>query len=317
MVMSLGVIFPGQGSQSVGMLAELFEHYDSVRGTFGEASSVLGYDLAQLCLEGPEDELNRTDRTQPALLTAGVAVWRLWREQGGPAPAMMAGHSLGEYTALTCAGALAFTDAVTLVARRGEFMQEAVPAGTGAMAAILGLDDEAVTRVCEQTANGEVVEPVNFNAPGQVVIAGHQAAVERAMSAATEAGAKRAMPLPVSVPSHCSLMAPAAQRLGEVLEGVDIGTPEIPVVHNVDAATHSEPAQIREALVQQLHHPVRWVETVQAMRSAGVGAFVEAGPGRVLAGLGKRIDKSAPVKSVMDRDSLEAGLAFAGEQDNA
>ncbi len=315
--MSLGVIFPGQGSQSVGMLADLYEHHAVVRQTFEEAGTVLGYDLAQLCLQGPEEDLNRTDRTQPALLAAGVAVWRLWREQGGPSPAMMAGHSLGEYTALTCAGALDFSDAVSLVARRGEFMQAAVPAGTGAMAAILGLEDEAIAEICKQAADGEVVEPVNFNAPGQVVIAGQREAVERAMKAASEAGAKRALPLPVSVPSHCSLMVPAARRLADVLNETDIKIPDIPVVHNVDAATRSDAGEIRDALVRQLHNPVRWVQTVQAMRGAGVSAFIEAGPGRVLAGLGKRIDKAAPVKCVMDNDSLEAGLVFAKEQENA
>ena len=315
--MSLGVIFPGQGSQSVGMLADLHEQHAIVRQTFEQASSVLGYDLAQLCLQGPEDDLNRTDRTQPALLTAGVAVWRLWCEQGGALPSMMAGHSLGEYTALSCAGALDFADAVALVARRGEFMQEAVPAGSGAMAAILGLEDEAVARVCEAAANGEVVEPVNFNAPGQVVIAGQHEAVERAMAAASEAGAKRALPLPVSVPSHCSLMVPAARRLAEVLEDIEIKTPEIPVVHNVDAASRTDASEIRDALVRQLHNPVRWVQTIEAMRAGGVAAFIEAGPGRVLAGLGKRIDKSAPVKCVMDNDSLEVGLTFAREQTNA
>ncbi len=315
--MSLGVLFPGQGSQSVGMLRELGEHHDVVRATFDEASTVLGYDLWQLCQDGPEEQLAQTSRTQPALLAAGVAVWRAWLGQGGSRPGAMAGHSLGEYTALVCAEAMPFADTIKVVARRGELMQEAVPAGEGSMAAILGLEDADVARVCREAAAGEVVEPVNFNAPGQVVIAGNRTAVERAMEAASAAGARRAVPLAVSAPSHCALMEPAAKRLAEELAQVDIQAPAIPVVHNVDAQTRDKPEQIRDALVRQLHSPVQWVESVRAMSASGITFFVEAGPGKVLTGLGKRIDREIRTVGVYDGESLTQALTLAAELNHA
>lgn len=304
----IGFIFPGQGSQSVGMLAEMAAAYPIVEQTFAQASQVLGYDLWQISQQGPEAELNRTDCTQPAMLAAGVAVWRVWESRGGPRPAVMAGHSLGEYTALVCAGALAFESAVALVAKRGRFMQEAVPQGQGAMAAILGLDDERVRAVCEQAEAGEVVSPVNFNAPGQVVVAGNAAAVERAVTLAREAGAKRAVMLPVSVPSHCSLMAPAAEAMQGELEHAEIARPGVPVLHNVDVAAHDEPEAIRAALVRQLHNPVRWVETVRRLATMGVATVIECGPGKVLTGLNRRIDRALTTVAVVDPGSLEQGL---------
>lgn len=302
-------VFPGQGSQAVGMLAELAETYPVVRETFSAASQRLDYDLWQLVQEGPEADLNRTDRTQPAMLAAGVAVWRVLREKGAPMPAIMAGHSLGEYSALVCAEALDFGDAVVLVADRGRFMQEAVPEGQGAMAALLGLDDEQVRAVCAETANGDVVEPVNLNAPGQVVIAGHRGAVERAMEAAKAAGAKRALLLPVSVPSHCALMKPASERLAGRLADVEINTPTIPVLHNVDVASYDAPEQIRDRLVRQLYSPVRWVETVQALAAQDVSTVVECGPGKVLAGLNKRIARQLTALPVFDSAGVEKLLA--------
>ncbi|WJW74247.1 ACP S-malonyltransferase [Thiohalobacter sp. IOR34] len=304
----LAIVFPGQGSQSVGMLAALAEAFPLVRHTFEEASDALGYDLWRLAQEGPAEALNQTDRTQPAMLAAGVAVWRVWQEQGGATPALMAGHSLGEYSALVCAGSLDFADAVKLVEERGRRMQEAVPAGSGAMAAILGLDDEQVRSLCEQAAEGEVVAPVNFNSPGQVVIAGQSSAVERAIGLAKSAGAKRAIPLPVSVPSHCSLMQPAAEAFAETLARTTLATPRIPVIHNADVAAYDDPARIRDALVRQLYNPVRWVETIQAMAGQGIDHLVEAGPGKVLVGLNKRIDKGMQALPVFDPDSLAAAL---------
>lgn len=304
-------VFPGQGSQSLGMLAELASAHAVVQQTFSEASDVLDRDLWRLVQNGPEDDLNRTDLTQPAMLAAGVAVWRVWKEQDGPMPVWMAGHSLGEYTALVCAEAMAFADAVKLVADRGRFMQDAVPAGEGAMAAILGLDDDAVRQVCATVANGEVVGAVNFNAPGQVVIAGSTAAVARAVAAAREAGAKRALTLPVSVPSHCELMRPASERLAERLAAVQIAMPVIPVLHNVDAAPANDPDAIRDRLARQLHRPVRWVETVQALAGHQVGTLIECGPGKVLAGLGKRIDRSLNSMPIFDPASLEKALQGA------
>src|SRR3569623_59268 len=287
--MPFAFIFPGQGSQSVGMLAALAEAYPEVQATFATASAVLGYDLWTLVQNGPQEELNRTDKTQPAMLAAGVAVWRVWQRRGGAQPAHMAGHSLGEYTALVCAGALALEQAVAAVAERGRYMQEAVPAGQGAMAAILGLDDAAVLAACEAAAQGEVVSAVNFTAPGQVVIAGASAAVARAVELAKQAGAKRAVVLPVSVPSHCSLLRPAAERLAAHLEQLDFRAPAIPVINNVDVAATQAPRAIREALVRQLENPVRWEETIQSLAQCGVRAAVECGPGKVLSGLNKRI----------------------------
>jgi len=311
--MSIGVIFPGQGSQSVGMLAALAEEFPEVRSCFEEASTVLGYDLWALVQQGPEEKLNQTAVTQPALLTAGVAVWRVWQGENGPAARVMAGHSLGEYTALVCAGAMHFADAVRVVARRGELMQQAVPAGEGAMAAILGLEDVQVAEACAEAAQGQVVEAVNFNSPGQVVIAGHRAAVDRAIAAASARRAKKALILPVSVPSHCALMIPAAEQLAEVLEAVTIQAPKIPVIHNVDARPHSEPQAIRAALVQQLHRPVRWVEVVRAMTTDGLALFIEPGPGKVLSGLGKRIEREANFLPVFDPESLAKALHSALE----
>ena len=307
----LAMVFPGQGSQAVGMLAELGADHEIVIETFREASKVLGYDLWALCQEGPAEDLNQTDRTQPAMLSAGVAVWRAWCEQGGARPALMAGHSLGEYSALVCAGALHFSDAVALVAERGRRMQAAVPAGTGAMAAILGLDDAQVVELCRQAEEGEVVAAVNFNSPGQVVIAGNQAAVGRAMALAKEAGAKRALPLPVSVPSHCSLMQPAAEAFAATLAGVELRVPEMPVLHNVDVQLHNDSDAIRAALAQQLYSPVRWVETVQAMGHQGIRHCLEMGPGKVLAGLNKRIDKELETRAVYDPASLTEALQRA------
>lgn len=276
--------------------------------TFDLASDVLGYDLWQLVQEGPESDLNETDKTQPAMLAAGVAVWRVWQDAGGAVPALMAGHSLGEYTALVCAGALDYQEAVKLVEERGRCMQSAVPAGSGAMAAILGLDDVAVAMVCEQAADGEVVAPVNYNSPGQVVIAGHAGAVQRAIALATEAGAKRALQLPVSVPSHCELMRPAAQQFAAYLDQAVIRSPSIRVLQNVDAALHDDPDTIRANLDRQLYSPVQWVRSVQAMGRAGVTRIIEAGPGKVLTGLCKRIDKTIAAAAVFDQPSLTTAL---------
>jgi [acyl-carrier-protein] S-malonyltransferase len=309
---NLAMVFPGQGSQSVGMLAELAVACPQVGATFDEASEALGYDLWQLVQDGPEEMLNQTDRTQPAMLAAGVAVWRVWQDRGGAQPALMAGHSLGEYTALVCAGAIDFIEAIALVAGRGRCMQSAVPAGVGAMAAILGLDDDAVAAVCAESAGGEVVSPVNFNSPGQVVIAGHASAVERAVVTAKVAGAKRAVTLPVSVPSHCALMEPAAREFAARLAETAIQQPRIPVIQNVDAAAHEQPDDIRDNLSRQLYSPVQWVRTVQGMGASGVTRIIEAGPGKVLAGLCKRIDKGIAAAAVYDPATLDAALAENG-----
>lgn len=310
--MGLAIVFPGQGSQSVGMLAELLQTYPVVRDTFAAASAVLGYDLEKLTQEGPAEDLNRTDHTQPAMLAAGVAVWRVWRQRGGARPTLLAGHSLGEYTALVCANAVDFEEAVALVADRGRFMQEAVPEGEGAMAAILGLDDATVGAVCSAVAEGQVVSPVNFNSPGQVVVAGAKSAVERAVAEAKRKGAKRALLLPVSVPSHCDLMQPAADRLLTRLQEVAISPPDVPVLHNVDAATRDGAEAIREALARQLHSPVRWADTVRAMLSPSVGTVVELGPGKVLAGLSRRIERTVNSLAVLDNRSLDTALAEVG-----
>lgn len=306
--MTFAMTFPGQGSQSVGMLADLAATYPIVRQTFEEASDALGKDLWTLSQEGPSEALNQTENTQPAMLAAGVAVWRAWRDQDGPAPAMMAGHSLGEYSALVAAGVLPFAEGVRLVRERGRLMQAAVPPGEGAMAAILGLDDDQVRALCEQAAQGEVAEAVNFNSPGQVVIAGNASAIARAIELAKSAGAKRALPLDVSVPSHCALMHDAAEQLYEVMRDLPFAQPEIPVLHNVSVASATEPDQIRDLLKQQLYSPVRWVETVRAMKEAGADTLVEAGPGKVLTGLNKRIDKTITALPVFDGASLEKAL---------
>jgi len=305
---NFAMLFPGQGSQSVGMLHALAAAFSTVRQTFEEASEVLRLDLWGLVQEGPEDQLNQTHNTQPVMLSAGVAVWRVWQAQGGAVPAVMAGHSLGEYSALVCAGALAFGDAVNLVAERGRFMQEAVPEGAGGMAAILGLDDDQVRQVCADAAGSEVVEAVNFNSPGQVVVAGDKAAVERACALAKTAGAKRALPLPVSVPSHCALMRPASERLHERLAMIDLQTPQIPVLHNVNVGEAGDPQSIRDKLIQQLYSPVRWVETIRVIAGRGVPNLLEAGPGKVLTGLNKRIDKRLTSLAVYDPEGLSKAL---------
>lgn len=286
--MKFAFVFPGQGSQSVGMMAG-YGDAAPVRETFAEASDALGQDLWAMVSDGPADLLNQTVNTQPVMLAAGVAAYRVWQGRGGPAPALMAGHSLGEYTALVCADAIGFADAVKLVRLRAEAMQSAVPEGVGAMAAVLGLDDAAVRAVCAEAAQGEILEAVNFNSPGQVVIAGHKAAVDRGCALAKEKGAKRALPLPVSVPSHCALMQPAAEKLLAALAGIEVRSPAVPVLHNADVDGHADPAAIRDALARQLYSPVRWVETIQAMAAGGVELIAECGPGKVLAGLNKRI----------------------------
>ncbi len=304
----LAFVFPGQGSQSVGMLAELAETYPIVQQTFEEASEALDFDLWNLVQNGPAEELNQTYNTQPAMLAAGVAAWRVWCEQTLMRPAWMAGHSLGEYTALVCSEALAFADAVSLVADRGRFMQEAVPEGMGAMAAIIGLEDHVVVNLCAENSDEEIVSAVNFNAPGQVVIAGHSAAVERAMAAAKEAGAKRALKLPVSVPSHCELMKPAAEKLATRLAEIDIQSPQASLLHNVDVAVHTAPDVIRNVLREQLFKPVRWVDTIRFMHDQGVQAVVECGPGKVLMGLNRRIVKEMDHYSIYDPTTLDKVL---------
>jgi [acyl-carrier-protein] S-malonyltransferase len=321
--MAFAFVFPGQGSQSVGMLGALAAADATVRATFDEASAVLGYDLWKLASEGPEDELNSTARTQPALLAAGVATWRCWRARGGAEPAIVCGHSLGEFTALVCADSLEFRAAVGLVRFRGEVMQEAVPAGSGAMAAILGLDEAQVEAACREAAagggSGSVVEAVNFNSPGQVVIAGESAAVERAIGAAKARGAKRAVILPVSVPSHSTLMRGAAERLRGRLSAVSLKPPRIRYVSAVDAAAHAEPADIRDLLVRQLSSPVRWSDTVRALIDSGVEEIIECGPGRVLTGLNRRIERRAGLEflALEDPASLDAALAATREGNHA
>lgn len=305
--MKLAFVFPGQGSQSVGMMQGWGDRVE-VRATFTEAADALGQDLWALVSDGPADLLNQTINTQPAMLAADIAVWRVWQAAGGAMPVLMAGHSLGEYAALVVAGSLDFADAIRLVRARAEAMQAAVPEGAGAMAAILGLDDDAVRAVCSEAAAGEVVEAVNLNSPGQVVIAGNRAAVERAMALARNNGARRALLLPVSVPSHSSLMLPAAEKLRAYLERVTLTAPTIPLLHNSDLQSHSEPDAIRAALAKQLHTPVRWVETVQALNAAGIERVIECGPGKVLAGLNKRIDDRLPVLALVDEASLAAAL---------
>lgn len=301
------MVFPGQGSQTVGMLAELAGNYPIVQETFKQASEVLGYDLWQLVQEGPAEELNKTWQTQPALLTASVAVYRVWQQKYPELkPEVMAGHSLGEYSALVCAGVLDFQDAVKLVELRGKLMQQAVPEGTGAMYAIIGLDNDAIINACKQAEQGEVVSAVNFNSLGQVVIAGAKAAVERAAALCKEAGAKRALPLAVSVPSHCALMKPAADQLSVSLESITLKAPVVAVLNNVDVKAETDAVAIRNALVRQLYSPVRWTETVEKMAQNGVEVLVEVGPGKVLNGLTKRIVDSLQAVSVNDVKSLDS-----------
>jgi [acyl-carrier-protein] S-malonyltransferase len=307
--MSFAFVFPGQGSQSVGMMAA-YGDSPVVRATFDEASNALGEDLWTMVAEGPAEKLALTVNTQPIMLTAGVAVWRLWESLGGKTPAVVAGHSLGEYSALVAAGALKLSDAVPLVRLRAAAMQEAVPAGTGAMAAILGLDDEGIAAACAEAAQGEVVEPVNFNAPGQTVIAGHKSAVERACEACKARGAKRAVLLPVSAPFHSSLLKPAADRLAVALADIGVSTPSIPVINNVDVAIETDPAKIKDALVRQAAKPVRWVEIIQKMAGMGVATAAECGPGKVLAGLTKRCADGITGVALADAESVSANLSL-------
>jgi [acyl-carrier-protein] S-malonyltransferase len=305
------IVFPGQGSQSVGMMAG-WDDFPVVRETFAEASEAIGDDLWRLVTDGPAEALNLTTNTQPVMLTAGVAAWRAWKAAGGADPDVVAGHSLGEYSALVAAGALAFADAVPLVRFRAQAMQEAVPPGVGAMAAILGGDDDAIAQACRDAAQGEVVEPVNFNSPGQLVIAGHRGAVERAIEAAKARGAKRGMLLPVSAPFHSSLLRPAAERLAGKLAEVAFAAPSIPVLHNVDVAEHRTPDAIRAALARQAASAVRWTETVRAMAARGVTDVVEAGPGRVLSGLVRKIDGTLKAHALTDGHTLaDAKAALA------
>lgn len=308
--MSLAFVFPGQGSQSVGMLGELAAAYPVINETLAEGSAALGYDLAQLMAAGPAETLNTTEYTQPVMLAAGVATWRLWKQQGGADPQLMSGHSLGEFTALVCADAIDFATALNLVRRRGQLMQSAVPAGTGSMAAILGLEDAVVEAVCATAAQGDVVEAVNYNSPAQVVIAGHASAVERAVALAKQRGAKRAMMLPVSVPSHSSLMRGAAEQLRVELQKIEMRTPRLRYLSAVDAAEHSAPDDIRATLVKQLASPVRWTSTVSALVNAGVTALIECGPGKVLTGLNRRIDKrpDSACLALENTTSLQAAL---------
>lgn len=307
---NLAFLFPGQGSQSLGMLKELAASYAEVQQVFERASEVLGENLWQLVQEGPESKLNQTQYTQPVMLAAAYAVWQVWCKQSTVRPEWLAGHSLGEYTALTCAESLVFEDAIQLVSERGRLMQDAVPAGVGAMAAILGLEDHQVVKVCEQAQENEVVAAVNFNSPGQVVIAGNTAAVERAIELAKAAGAKKAITLPVSVPSHCELMRPAAEKLAEKLANMQVNVPLMTLIHNVDVCSHNAPEVIRNALKEQLYKPVRWVDSVNFMSDQGVTVFVECGPGKVLTGLDKRIVKHAEHLSIFDPATLNQVLEF-------
>lgn len=302
---SLAFVFPGQGSQSLGMLAEIGAQQPLIRDTFSEATDALGYDLWALTQQGPEEQLNQTDKTQPAILAASIALWRLWQAETGAQPAFVAGHSLGEYSALVAAGSIGFAEAIKLVELRGQLMQQAVPAGQGGMAAILGLEDADVLAACAEAANGEVVSAVNFNAPGQVVIAGGAAAVERAIEACKARGAKRAMPLPVSVPSHCALMRPAAEKFAEAVAALNWQAPQIALVQNVSAAVPADLDSLKRDLLAQLYSPVRWVETIVLLAEQGVTDLVECGPGKVLAGLNKRCVKG------INTHNLETPDAFA------
>ncbi|PXZ04840.1 [acyl-carrier-protein] S-malonyltransferase [Gilliamella apicola] len=302
------MVFPGQGSQAVGMLKDLAENYPVVKSTFDEASQVLGYDLWALVQEGPAEELNKTWQTQPALLASSVAIYRVWQSINGAQPEFMAGHSLGEYSALVCAGVIDFKDAIKLVELRGKLMQEVVPSGTGAMFAIIGLDNDSIQKACEQAAQGQVVAPVNFNSPGQVVIAGNKEAVERAGALCKEAGAKRALPLAVSVPSHCALMKPAADKLAITLNDITFNTPKFAVINNVDVKVETSAEKIKAALIAQLYSPVRWTESVEEMAKQGVTLLVEMGPGKVLTGLTKRIVDSLSACAVNDKASLDVAI---------
>jgi len=306
--LTLAMVFPGQGSQSVAMQADLAAEFPEVGATYAEASEQLGYDLWQLVQEGPKEKLDETVVTQPAMMSAGVAAWRVWQKSGGAQPALVAGHSLGEYTALVCAGAIEFAGAVNLVQRRAELMQQAVPAGEGAMAAILGLDNETVLSVCRDAEEGQVVQAVNFNSPGQVVIAGARPAVERAAELAKNAGARRALLLSVSVPAHCELMQPAAEELAAALAAAELAVPSVPVIGNTDAVIYESVEQIRDGLRRQLFNPVRWAETIELMIASGATKIIECGPGKVLAGLTRRIDKSVSSACIDSPAALESAL---------
>ena len=306
---NLAFVFPGQGSQKIGMLTDLAANYPIVTQTFAEASQVLGYDLWNLVQNGAQEDINLTERTQPLLLAASVAIWRVWQEKNGAQPAFMAGHSLGEWSALVCAGVVAFADAIKLVQQRGKFMQEAVPAGQGAMAAIIGLDDVLIIDACKRAEQGEVVAAVNFNSPGQVVIAGNAAAVERASVLCKEAGAKRALPLPVSAPFHTFLMRPAAERLEAQIKSTQFSVPIIPIVHNVTAQIEMDPEQIKILMIEQIYSAVRWVECINTLSSHGINCIVECGPGKVLSGLNKRINSEVAVFSIEKPEEISAVLA--------
>ncbi len=310
----LAFVFPGQGSQKIGMLAELAEAYPVVEQTFDEASDVLDYDLWKLVQQGSQEDINLTETTQPLLLSASVAIWRIWQQLQGAAPVAVAGHSLGEWSALVCAGVVDFSAAVNLVRLRGAYMQTAVPAGQGAMAAILGLDDAQIADCCAQASEGEEVAAVNFNAPGQVVIAGVNAAVDRAIAVCKEAGAKRAMALPVSAPFHTMLMKPAAERLASDIAAVTFNAPQIPLVHNVHAQTESDPEVIKTLMIEQIYSPVRWVDCIRALQSQGVELAVECGPGKVLCGLSKRIDKTLQMRASDSVADLQSAVADAQAQ---
>ena len=305
---NLAFVFPGQGSQKIGMLASLASINTVVLDTFSEASEALGYDLWELVQSGEQEAINLTERTQPILLASSVAIWRLWQEKSGPSPSLLAGHSLGEWSALVCSGVLGFTNALNIVRARGAYMQEAVPLGAGAMAAILGLDDQAVLDACDTARQGEVVDAVNFNAPGQIVIAGSALAVERAIELCKASGAKRALPLPVSAPFHTSLMHPAAENLADLVNSTVFSTPQIPVIHNVHAQIESNPDAIKTLMLEQIYKPVMWVDCVKALKAQGVEILVECGPGRVLNGLSKRIDRELTSYATDDLASLENAL---------
>jgi [acyl-carrier-protein] S-malonyltransferase len=305
---NLAFVFPGQGSQKIGMLAELASSNPLVESTFAEASEALGYDLWAMIQQGEQEQINLTERTQPMLLASSVAIWRLWNDKEGPSPAQMAGHSLGEWSALVCAGALEFVDAIKIVRARGAYMQEAVPVGVGAMAAILGLADQIIIDACNEARGADVVDAVNYNAPGQVVIAGSAAAVDRAIDLCKAAGAKRAMALPVSAPFHTSLMQPAAEQLAELVNNTSFSSPKIPVIHNVNAKAESDPVAIKALMLEQIYKPVLWVDCIQALKQGGAELFVECGPGRVLNGLTKRIDRDLTSLSSDDVASLENAL---------
>ena len=307
-MMKTAFLFPGQGSQSVGMMSTLADDFSQVEMTFEEASAVLGYDLWAVVAGGPPEELNKTEITQPAILVSSIATWRIWQKLGGAQPDFLAGHSLGEYSALVAAGVIPFSDAVAIVAERGRLMQQATPAGSGAMAAVLGLDDQVMRDVCNQVAGDEVVACANFNAPGQVVISGNKDAVETAGEMARQAGARRVLPLPVSVPSHCLLMQPAPAKLQELLLNVHFSDGSLPVIQNADVKSYADAGQVREALARQLWQPVRWTETIQSLLNSDVNRFVECGPGKVLAGLNRRISKQSPVFALTERAVIEDAM---------